>query len=294
MITQLNALVNPSSYYKFHLSVVNKNNITSTSNGGSASTFPLEVILLLILGTGALCCVLRSQVYIVFKYSWRLKRFRIERERLRQNGQDIGDDRSFERELYTSTFRNVPFDSIDMITGQSLLNVRDFVTNRNNILQISVNYLLDNWKYCKTLPNDSDHLCSICLLKMAPIDSIFHVHSDSTENITDHVKEQILDSDPVQTPCGHIFHEKCIRDWAISHNSCPVCRFQPTTLKDNQQVTDELDGEVENTVSLSNITTAAVVGDREPAINMNDDAHLEQQSVPSSNVIQGAREASMV
>jgi len=25
-------------------------------------------------------------------------------------------------------------------------------------------------------------------------------------------------------PCGHCFHEKCIRSWIASHTTCPVCR----------------------------------------------------------------------
>lgn len=38
--------------------------------------------------------------------------------------------------------------------------------------------------------------------------------------------------EPVKLPCGHIFHECCIRNWAIYNDSCPNCRFKPTTYND--------------------------------------------------------------
>jgi hypothetical protein len=29
----------------------------------------------------------------------------------------------------------------------------------------------------------------------------------------------------VTTPCGHIMHNKCLTNWLITNNSCPMCRF---------------------------------------------------------------------
>lgn len=35
----------------------------------------------------------------------------------------------------------------------------------------------------------------------------------------------------VSTPCGHLFDDKCIRDWLIAHPLCPTCR-KPVTVSD--------------------------------------------------------------
>lgn len=35
-----------------------------------------------------------------------------------------------------------------------------------------------------------------------------------------------INSDTLLIPCGHMFHDKCIRLWLEKHNTCPVCRFE--------------------------------------------------------------------
>jgi len=54
------------------------------------------------------------------------------------------------------------------------------------------------------LENGSDE-CSVCLEKFA------------------------LDESALRIPCGHLFHQDCVRKWLQSSNQCPVCRYELPT-----------------------------------------------------------------
>lgn len=67
--------------------------------------------------------------------------------------------------------------------------------------------------------------CSICLTDMNLLDSDLILWKG------DYI-------DPIyKTACGHTFHFKCIHDWLISNDDCPVCR---TTLLDIEHTTNEI------------------------------------------------------
>lgn len=67
--------------------------------------------------------------------------------------------------------------------------------------------------------------CSICLIDINTLDSDLIVW-----------KGDYIDS-IYKTSCGHTFHFKCISDWLLSNDDCPVCR---TTLLDIEYTTNEI------------------------------------------------------
>ena len=41
--------------------------------------------------------------------------------------------------------------------------------------------------------------------------------------------EQQLGHVAVKLPCGHIYHETCLKEWLLTHCTCPVCRYELET-----------------------------------------------------------------
>jgi len=50
-------------------------------------------------------------------------------------------------------------------------------------------------------------------------------------------------SEPVKTPCGHTYCNKCITGWLIDKNSCPECRYNigENLKKDEEEEEEDID-----------------------------------------------------
>merc|ERR1719491_463581 len=41
--------------------------------------------------------------------------------------------------------------------------------------------------------------------------------------------ELVIGQPALRIPCGHLYHEECVKDWLRKSNECPVCRFELPT-----------------------------------------------------------------
>jgi hypothetical protein len=47
---------------------------------------------------------------------------------------------------------------------------------------------------------------------------------EETETDECPICQETIDENGVVTPCGHEFHEQCLAQWEVGHNTCPLCR----------------------------------------------------------------------
>jgi hypothetical protein len=67
------------------------------------------------------------------------------------------------------------------------------------------------------------------VFKPAPLDAISHCQA--IDEFDGSPCPMCLDCDTqpdgvVKSPCGHIFHKKCLHEWLLQGDFCPVCRHQ--------------------------------------------------------------------
>lgn len=61
----------------------------------------------------------------------------------------------------------------------------------------------------KNTQDSINHHCVICLCDFLPEENVAAI-----------------------IPCGHVFHEDCLKKWFHVNFKCPICRIYPSTLKD--------------------------------------------------------------
>ena len=57
--------------------------------------------------------------------------------------------------------------------------------------------------------------------------------SNSINNKDVKIRDMNLDLKFHMTPCGHIFHENCLRVWEENNKTCPMCRAKINYKIDN-------------------------------------------------------------
>lgn len=58
------------------------------------------------------------------------------------------------------------------------------------------------------MPTDSSPAAGVCTVCMEALDTCSPANEDGGRIVK----------------CGHVYHERCIRQWVSLHNSCPLCR----------------------------------------------------------------------
>lgn len=62
-----------------------------------------------------------------------------------------------------------------------------------------------------------------------------------TKNACSICLDNIEEGNIYGTPCGHVFHAKCISEWTKKHSSCPMCRERIGTYQKESPVSQVLD-----------------------------------------------------
>eukprot|EP00831_Metopus_contortus_P074045 TRINITY_DN67592_c0_g1_i1.p1 TRINITY_DN67592_c0_g1~~TRINITY_DN67592_c0_g1_i1.p1 ORF type:complete len:244 (+),score=12.86 TRINITY_DN67592_c0_g1_i1:157-888(+) len=77
---------------------------------------------------------------------------------------------------------------------------------------------------------------SVSTMKELPVFSIEEKHcKKNSKGETDFpscaicYSEMIFGESAILIPCGHMFHQECIKPWFEGHNTCPICRFELPT-----------------------------------------------------------------
>lgn len=55
------------------------------------------------------------------------------------------------------------------------------------------------------------------------------IDANESSECTICMEDLIVSQPALRIPCGHLYHEACIKDWLLKSNECPVCRYELPT-----------------------------------------------------------------
>lgn len=74
-------------------------------------------------------------------------------------------------------------------------------------------------------PTSAASLRSLPRIKVTPYD----IAANESAECSICLDELVTGQPALRIPCGHLFHEDCVKDWLLKSNECPVCRFELPT-----------------------------------------------------------------
>lgn len=72
------------------------------------------------------------------------------------------------------------------------------------------------------VPLENDDECAICLEVI-----------DTRKEGDDEASLEAFNETLRMLPCKHVFHKKCLYLWLLNNPSCPICRWSPPVVEDD-------------------------------------------------------------
>lgn len=93
--------------------------------------------------------------------------------------------------------------TMDFTNNSSVTMESEMKTTESSEVESKVDDLL-----IMMMPTDLSAAAGVCTVCMEALDTCTPTNEDGGRMVL----------------CGHVYHERCIRQWVSLHNSCPLCR----------------------------------------------------------------------